>query len=72
METHEGTARVILARRPDPDLNKKIVAFTQSRGCTAVKYTIDPKIVGGIIIYIGDVIYDGSLRSRLDTIKRSI
>lgn len=72
MKTHENTARVILARRPDPDLIKKIVAFTQSRGCTKVKYTIDPKIVGGIIIYIGDVIYDGSLRSRLESIKNSL
>ena len=54
------------------NLVEKIVAFTQSRGCTKVKYTIDPKIVGGIIIYIGDVIYDGSVRSRLENIKHSL
>ena len=73
MNTHdEKTARVVLARKPDADLAQKIVAFTESRGCTHVRYTIDPKIVGGIIIYIGDVIYDGSVRSRLENIKHSL
>ena len=73
MNTHgDETAKVILARKPDADLVETIVAFTQSRWCTKVKYTIDPKIVGGIIIYIGDVIYDGSVRSRLENIKHSL
>ena len=73
MNTHgEEAARVILARKPDAELVQKITAFTESRGCTKVRYTIDPKIIGGIIIYIGDVIYDGSVRSRLENIKHSL
>ena len=73
MNTHgEETARVILARKPDSGLIEKITAFAESRGCTKVRYTIDPKIIGGIIIYIGDVIYDGSVRSRLENIKHSL
>ena len=73
MNTHgEKTARGILARKPHADIVEKITAFTHSRGCTKVKYVIDPKIIGGIIIYIGDVIYDGSVRSRLENIKHSL
>lgn len=73
MMTHgEDTARVILARKPDTEIVEKITAFVTSRGCTKVKFTIDPKIVGGIIIYIGDVIFDGSVRSRLENIKHSL
>lgn len=66
------TAKVILARQPDSGIVKKIAAFTESRGCTNIKYIIDPCIIGGIIIYIGDTIYDGSVRSRIDHIKQSI
>lgn len=73
MNTHgEDTARVILARKPNAAILQKITEFAESRGCTKVRYTIDPKIIGGIIIYIGDVIYDGSVQSRLENIKNSL
>lgn len=68
----EEVASVILAREASSDVQKKIAAFVESRGCKKINYTIDPAIVGGIIIYIGDVIYDGSVRSRLENIKHSI
>ena len=72
MEKHGVTARAILARKPDLELVDKISAFVGSRGCSDVRYTIDPKIIGGIIIYIGDRIFDGSVRSRLENIKQSL
>lgn len=34
--------------------------------------TVDPDIVGGIIIRVGDRVYDGSLRTRFEMAKRSI
>ena len=67
-----STARVTLARKPDAQLSEKISAFAQSRGCTGVCYTVDPKIIGGIIICIGDNILDGSVRSRLENIKQTL
>ena len=30
------------------------------------KYSLEPKLLGGAVVRIGDTIYDGSLRSRLD------
>ena len=50
----------------------KIAAFAESKGCDGVRYTIDEKIIGGIIIQIGDVLFDGSIRTRLEELKRSI
>lgn len=68
----DSLAKVTLAREPDEELREKISAFVRKRGCTGVCYTIDPKIVGGIIIGIGDTILDGSVRGRLEHIKQSL
>lgn len=68
----DSLAKVTLAREPDTELSEKISAFVRGRGCTGVCYTIDPKIVGGIIIGIGDTILDGSVRGRLEHIKQSL
>lgn len=69
---HKQTALVTLTRKPDPETADKIAAFAESKGCDGVRYTIDEKIIGGIIIQIGDVLFDGSIRTRLEELKRSI
>jgi F-type H+-transporting ATPase subunit delta len=33
------------------------------------KYSLEPKLLGGAVVRIGDTIYDGSLRSRLDGLR---
>ncbi len=66
------TANVILARKPDSETESMIEKFTQAHGCKKVQYEIDQSIIGGIIIYIGDTVYDGSVRSRLDKIKNDV
>ena len=33
------------------------------------KYTLDPALLGGAVVRIGDTIYDGSLRSRLNEMR---
>jgi F-type H+-transporting ATPase subunit delta len=37
-----------------------------------VDYSVNKEIIGGIIAYIGDNIYDASIRSRLQDIKHSL
>jgi F-type H+-transporting ATPase subunit delta len=37
-----------------------------------LRMTVDPEIVGGIIIKVGDRVYDGSLRTRFEMAKRAI
>ena len=34
-----------------------------------VKYALDPALLGGAVVRIGDTIYDGSLRSRLNEMR---
>ena len=69
MKQNDRKATVTLAMRPDNDTVAKIAAYVKSRGVSKISYEIDENIIGGIIIQIGSVIYDGSVRSRLDNIK---
>ena len=37
-----------------------------------LEYVIDPSIIGGIILRVGDSVYDASLRAQLDNLRESI
>lgn len=37
-----------------------------------LQFRTDPSIIGGAITKVGSVVYDGSIRTRLDTIKRRL
>lgn len=38
----------------------------------SVKAVVDPSVLGGVIARIGDTVYDGSVRHRLDQLKEAI
>ena len=67
-----NNAKVVLAMKADGETIDKIEAFLRARGCDGARYKIDPSIGGGIIIYIGDKVYDGSVKGRLASVKRSV
>lgn len=37
-----------------------------------VKVVVDPSVVGGIVARVGDTVIDGSVRSRLDSLRRAL
>jgi F-type H+-transporting ATPase subunit delta len=37
-----------------------------------IKVIVDPDLVGGVVARVGDVIFDGSIRSRLDEAKQHL
>jgi F-type H+-transporting ATPase subunit delta len=51
---------------------RKVMAATLTRLTgrkIAAKYALDPALLGGAVVRIGDTIYDGSLRSRLNEMR---
>ena len=66
------SATVTVAMQPDKDTLAKIEKFVKARGAAKIVYETDENIIGGIIIQIGDTVYDGSLRGRLDKIKENL
>jgi F-type H+-transporting ATPase subunit delta len=70
-------AEVITAREIDVTerLNiRKSLAKAANASATSlvVTYKVDPQLIGGIIARVDDVVYDASIRSRLQDIKASL
>lgn len=65
-------AHVTTAREADRALQDEIVATLEKRlGKTIIpSFTADPALLGGVVIRVGDEIYDGSIRRRISRLKR--
>ena len=65
-------AGVTLAAPPDESLTRRIVErLTEVLGKEVRAHVkSDPGILGGVVVRIGDRVYDGSLRRRLTTLRR--
>ncbi|MDB4917678.1 MAG: synthase subunit delta [Gemmatimonadetes bacterium] len=65
-------ARVTVARET-PDEEKSVIAQQLSRmfGKDVVPHlTVDPSIMGGVIVHVGDTVLDGSVKKRLAMVRR--
>ena len=57
----------------DEHMNKiKNKLESQTGRKLVLEYVIDPAIIGGIILRVGDSVYDASLRAQLDNLRESI
>jgi F-type H+-transporting ATPase subunit delta len=64
-------ASVTVAREPD-DSDRKLVTeqLTRSLGKEVVPhFSVNPALLGGIIVRVGDTVLDGSVRRRLATLR---
>ena len=65
-------ARVTVARETD-DAGRDAIAKQLSRmfGKDVVPHlNVDPSIMGGVVVHVGDTVLDGSVRKRLASLKR--
>jgi F-type H+-transporting ATPase subunit delta len=67
-------AGVTLARKPDEKLQRTIQELLSRRLEKQViaSYSVDPEILGGAIIRVGDRVLDGSLRRRMTKLRRQL
>jgi F-type H+-transporting ATPase subunit delta len=67
-------ASVTLARQPDDSL-RRVIEQNLSRQLekqVIAAYLIDPEILGGAIIRVGDRVLDGSVRRRMTKLRRQL
>ena len=76
MDEHENRehVEVSVARELDQDTMDRVVErLSDLIGKTAIPHVrVKPELLGGIVVRAGDTIYDGSLRRRLDRMRRRL
>jgi F-type H+-transporting ATPase subunit delta len=67
-------ANVTLAREPDPE-TRTVVARELSRSFereVVPHFAVDPRILGGLVVRVGDTVLDGSIQRRLERLRRQM
>jgi F-type H+-transporting ATPase subunit delta len=76
VDEHENRVHVevTVARALDQEtLDRVRTRLTEVLGKTAIPHVrVKPEILGGVVFRTGDTIYDGSLRRRLDRMRRQL
>lgn len=76
LDAHLGREHVqVTVARPVDDATRKVITEKLSAvlGKEAIPHIrVQPEIVGGIVVRTGDTIYDGSVRRRLDLMRRHL
>ena len=64
-------AQVTVAREPDPELKATVSrGISRALGKTVVPhFVVRPEILGGVVVRVGDVVMDGSVRNRLRALR---
>ena len=74
VDENEGRihARVTVAREADDDTQRMIATQLSRMFAKDVvpHYSVDPSIMGGVIVHVGDTVLDGSVRKRLSSLRR--
>jgi F-type H+-transporting ATPase subunit delta len=68
------TAEVTSASALSPDQQSKLVASLEKLSGKKIKLETkeDPELLGGVVAKVGDLVYDGSLKSQLKALQRSL
>lgn len=74
LDRNRVQAKITMARHPDPGLVDAIAdRLTETLGKTVVpQVRVDPQLLGGVVIRVGDRVYDGSLRRSLRALRRAM
>ena len=67
-------ASVVLAREPNAALREEVrKALTTALGKDVFpQFSVDPEILGGTIVRVGERVYDGSVRRRMTRLRRQL
>lgn len=76
LDAQRGVARVkAISAAPLSDAEKRAIeefVKRQTGGEVAIEASVDPSIIGGLTLRIGDKLLDGSVKARLETMKEEL
>lgn len=67
-------ARITSARPLTPEVQQRLAAALGSatRRNVSMETSVDPLLLGGVVAQVGNVLYDGSLRTQLEDLRREL
>jgi F-type H+-transporting ATPase subunit delta len=55
------------------ELNRITAALSKITGKTVILTpTVDPSLIGGLVAKVGDMVFDGTIRTQLNQLKESL
>lgn len=67
----EITTAVEISNSEKKKIEKKILELTGAKKVNPI-YKVDPSIIGGVIIRIGDTVYDASIRRKIQLLREQL
>lgn len=66
--------RLTTAQPMDPAVAERIVASLRGRlgGEPVVEQVVDPSLIGGVVLRLGDTVYDGSIANQLKNLRQQV
>jgi F-type H+-transporting ATPase subunit b len=72
VEPAEGDAAVVTSALPLTDAEQQTIASQVLKGQGQVEFKVDPSILGGLVVRVGDKVLDGSVAGKLDTMRQNL
>jgi F-type H+-transporting ATPase subunit b len=69
-----GASAEIISALPLTEEEKEIVRqdITSKTGSQTVTFRVDPSILGGLVVKVGDKVLDGSVSGQLESLQQSL
>ena len=73
-EDISGPSAEIISAVPLTDAEKEIIRqdITSKAGSQTVSFRVDPSILGGLVIKVGDKVLDGSVSGQMETMRQNL
>lgn len=72
VEPVEGTSAVITSALPLSDKEQETLKAQVLKGKGEIEFKVDPSILGGLVVRVGDKVLDGSVAGKLDTMRENL
>jgi len=74
LELSHHHARVVSASPLDAEAAERFAAAVRRRfgGHVTLEFAVDPALLGGVRVQVGNDVWDGTLRTRLENLKRQV
>ena len=53
-------------------IKQKLESVLGSKGTVTIDSTVDPSLIGGVKVKVNDLVYDGSIKGRLENLKHKL